>query len=342
MIGAETLAIMQSHHGDMEGNKQFSNANDNDAAASGQPNGESPSADRFIPIELTENAPHFVNSTPLPSQQSIMDPNESSSITHAAQILNSIPLLSSQLQLKRSSQSEQNVCETEKPVKRGRRTKQLARPRKLPRRPSSPLSDEEIEGNKGVIALHRKGDKGALQTNHGVDQMRQQPDSLLDGNRNVCVALEEPLPENSVNESQAALSAGPLPEFTELANYSSTTLFEKWGHLAEGLRGCVMCGKVRTYSSGNKGIRIRTSESNYATGVDENVVIPLQNKGVCTACDVRVWVIGTTGLQIKWCKGCKNFRPWAAFGEKGSATKCLGCRERAKMRYAKQKSGSKS
>jgi len=55
---------------------------------------------------------------------------------------------------------------------------------------------------------------------------------------------------------------------------------------------------------------------------------------------VTVWVINASGLQIKWCKGCKNFRPWAAFGEKGGATKCMKCRERQKEKYASQKSRS--
>jgi len=43
------------------------------------------------------------------------------------------------------------------------------------------------------------------------------------------------------------------------------------------------------------------------------------------------------GLEIKWCKGCKNFRPWSAFGTKGSATKCVRCRDRQKEKYATQK-----
>jgi hypothetical protein len=66
-------------------------------------------------------------------------------------------------------------------------------------------------------------------------------------------------------------------------------------------------------------------------------IIPTQNKGLCTLCDVNVWVVVTTGLEIKWCKGCKNFRPWAAFGDKGLATKCLRCRERQREKYALQK-----
>jgi hypothetical protein len=65
--------------------------------------------------------------------------------------------------------------------------------------------------------------------------------------------------------------------------------------------------------------------------------IPTQNKGLCTICDVNVWIVTATGLEIKWCKGCKNFRPWAAFGDKGLATKCVRCRERQREKYALQK-----
>lgn len=70
---------------------------------------------------------------------------------------------------------------------------------------------------------------------------------------------------------------------------------------------------------------------------DTNHIIPRQNKGLCTACDVTVWVVADSGLEIKWCKGCKNFRQWAAFGDKGLATKCVRCRDRQREKYALQK-----
>jgi hypothetical protein len=46
-------------------------------------------------------------------------------------------------------------------------------------------------------------------------------------------------------------------------------------------------------------------------------------------------------LTIKWCKGCKNFRLWSAFGDKSRATKCSKCRERQKEKYAAQKEALK-
>ena len=66
--------------------------------------------------------------------------------------------------------------------------------------------------------------------------------------------------------------------------------------------------------------------------------IPTQNKGLCTICDVNIWVVVATGLEIKWCKGCKNFKAWAAFGEKGLATKCVKCRARQREKYLYNKS----
>ena len=62
-----------------------------------------------------------------------------------------------------------------------------------------------------------------------------------------------------------------------------------------------------------------------------------QNKNVCTACDVTVWVHSASGLQIKWCKGCKNFKSWASIGSKGHLTKCLQCRDQQNKLYAERK-----
>jgi hypothetical protein len=103
-----------------------------------------------------------------------------------------------------------------------------------------------------------------------------------------------------------------------------------------------MCGKLRICSATsliNKGRVLKDDET--LGGNDEDAecahIIPRQNKGLCTACDVAVWVVVADGLEIKWCKGCKNFRPWAAFGDKGGATKCVRCRERQREKYALQK-----
>ncbi|GMH91353.1 hypothetical protein TrST_g2165 [Triparma strigata] len=68
-----------------------------------------------------------------------------------------------------------------------------------------------------------------------------------------------------------------------------------------------------------------------ASDLPLGAVIPNQNKGLCSLCDRAVWLFSDTPnnrIPIKWCKGCKNFRPWALFRDKGRATKCSRCRGR--------------
>jgi hypothetical protein len=101
-----------------------------------------------------------------------------------------------------------------------------------------------------------------------------------------------------------------------------------------------MCGSACPCSSGGKNKKCHPSSKKEAAALEKQngfAIIPTQNKGLCTLCDVNVWVVCQSGLEIKWCKGCKNFRPWAAFGDKGLATKCLRCRERQREKYALQK-----
>jgi len=147
-----------------------------------------------------------------------------------------------------------------------------------------------------------------------------------------------------------------LPDFHRLVNYPDYLMKSRAsdsgpGH--DGKKNCVMCGKLRPCSASNWAGRGRNASSNKmvlsssssttttGTSLDgdgSGHIIPRQNKGLCTACDVTVWVaVGSDGMEIKWCKGCKNFRPWAAFGDKGSATKCERCRDRQREKYAAQK-----
>jgi hypothetical protein len=110
---------------------------------------------------------------------------------------------------------------------------------------------------------------------------------------------------------------------------------------AAGKKNCVMCGKLRVCSASSLVNRPKPKQEETESTLEDDDgtahIIPRQNKGLCTACDVTVWVVVTDGLEIKWCKGCKNFRPWAAFGDKGSATKCVRCRDRQREKYAMQK-----
>jgi hypothetical protein len=137
-----------------------------------------------------------------------------------------------------------------------------------------------------------------------------------------------------------------LPDFHRLVNFpdylakSRSPSSSDSSSPANGKKNCVMCGKVRVCSASSlvKG-RVMKQEECVQEEQDDGTahIIPRQNKGLCTACDITVWVVVTDGLEIKWCKGCKNFRPWAAFGDKGSATKCVRCRDRQREKYATQK-----
>ena len=143
----------------------------------------------------------------------------------------------------------------------------------------------------------------------------------------------------------------PLPDFANIVNFPAAMAQSKQMHpsqLPDGMRTCVMCGMLCPSSLGGKhnkkakpmdnSLAARNTNNAQTNSKDPQVgIIPTQNKGLCTLCDVNVWIIASTGLEIKWCKGCKNFRTWAAFGDKGLATKCLRCRDRQREKYAIQK-----
>ena len=142
-----------------------------------------------------------------------------------------------------------------------------------------------------------------------------------------------------------------MPEFHNLVNFPSYVTKNR--NVKTNVtnntmtRRCVMCGKERLCSTGNttsnevkNGATINGSSSKKEKLPTNTIIIPRQNKGLCTSCDVTVWIYHQGNFEIKWCKGCKNFKPWAAFGEKGSATKCVKCRQRQRDKYATLKNKS--
>jgi Zn-finger nucleic acid-binding protein len=154
-----------------------------------------------------------------------------------------------------------------------------------------------------------------------------------------CMALKPPLPSKFQGDIEKYKNAS-VPEFTSLVNFPAHMSQKQAVNLPEGMRCCVMCGSACPCLSGGKSkLKANKKEQgqNGQNDKDNFAIIPTQNKGLCTLCDVNVWVVVSSGLEIKWCKGCKNFRPWAAFGDKGLATKCLRCRERQREKYALQK-----
>jgi len=114
-----------------------------------------------------------------------------------------------------------------------------------------------------------------------------------------CMKMTPPLPPRCEIDNAPNVE---LPAFCQLVNFPTARYYGN----------CVMC-----------------DESEFA--------IPKQNKGVCNNCDVAIWVVNPSGMNIKWCKGCKNFRKWIDFGVKGYSSKCERCRMQQATRYANQK-----
>ena len=117
-----------------------------------------------------------------------------------------------------------------------------------------------------------------------------------------------------------------MPEHLDLCNYKNVCILNK---ADKSSIPCVMCGIMRPHNK-KKG-SARTC-----------VWIPSQNKGLCTECDVSIWQIQESNGLIRWCKGCKNFRPWKFFGGKFFVTKCVPCREGQKERYKEKRDSGKS
>ena len=175
--------------------------------------------------------------------------------------------------------------------------------------------------------------------------------------RRKCVPLKPPIPSKFQGDIEKYKDA-PVPEFTNLVNFPANIANKMAAMTGEGMKICVMCGAACPCSTLPKGKHKGGSDKDDGRGPMHHhkqlpkahklngtvsraqgyyAIIPTQNKGLCTFCDVNVWVVIPNGLEIKWCKGCKNFRPWAAFGDKGLATKCVRCRDREHERYALQK-----
>lgn len=162
-----------------------------------------------------------------------------------------------------------------------------------------------------------------------------QPSPHSNMSKRRCMPLKQPIPSKFQGDIEKYKNAS-IPEFTALVNFPSHMSQKQAVNLPEGMRCCVMCGQA-CRCSGSKGKKGAKKEEMTRKVNGQYAMIPTQNKGLCTQCDVNVWVVANSQLEIKWCKGCKNFRPWAAFGEKGLATKCVRCRDRQREKYAAQK-----
>jgi len=112
-----------------------------------------------------------------------------------------------------------------------------------------------------------------------------------------------------------------VPHFDVLVNYPQNIVVAGSAHPD---KYCVMCNK-------------ESSSTSLA-----------RHKGVCSGCIGTVWEFvthsnstnsslsslsspkdhdnGATSMQLKYCKGCREFRHWAAFGDRGHAGRCKPCR----------------
>jgi hypothetical protein len=178
------------------------------------------------------------------------------------------------------------------------------------------------------------------------------PCTRIRGESMKCIKIDRPFPgyEYASGRKAAPLDPPKMPDFQRLVNFPDFLSKKQSEEDSVGRRPvsnrnsaspppgkkyCVMCGRLRLCSTTG-----RSHNSNDAKKEEIAHIIPRQNKGVCTSCDVAVWsVTEVPGLDIKWCKGCKNFLPWERFGEKGLATKCVRCRDRQKVKYAIKKYG---
>ena len=176
-----------------------------------------------------------------------------------------------------------------------------------------------------------------------------------------CVPVKAPIPSRFQGDIDKYKDA-QVPEFNNLVNFpgNMNNIQKQTSNVPEGMKCCVMCGQACMLTTGKHkkcdgaamhksgvgpgmGVAPLGDNNHLLSGSNKNgssssaPTIPTQNKGLCTHCDVNVWIVTQSGLEIKWCKGCKNFRPWAAFGDKGLATKCVRCRDRQREKYALQK-----
>ncbi|KAL7539642.1 hypothetical protein ACHAXR_009465, partial [Thalassiosira sp. AJA248-18] len=225
-----------------------------------------------------------------------------------------------------------------------------------------------------VAAGHHPHGRGRYAGGHH-GMMPHHLDLVTGTSKRKCVPIKPPIPSKFQGDIDKYKDA-QIPEFSNLVNFPGHMNNKPSPNVPEGMRCCVMCGQACPCSTGGKNKKINKvgggggsvsgdvgsgggvaplgdstgSNNNKGGGLSSSVVaatmasssnsyanIPTQNKGLCTICDVNVWIVTSTGLEIKWCKGCKNFRPWAAFGDKGLATKCVRCRERQREKYALQK-----
>lgn len=126
-----------------------------------------------------------------------------------------------------------------------------------------------------------------------------------------------------------------IPAVTELANFPQHCGKPR---RSDGAKCCIMCGSLRLVCDS------RPREPSEAPCIHSS------SRGVCTTCEVSVWVLAESGLRIKSCSKCKCFCHVAAFCLKNRANHtnggistlcCSNCRN-CQVNYQKVKQGGGS
>jgi hypothetical protein len=103
-----------------------------------------------------------------------------------------------------------------------------------------------------------------------------------------------------------------LPDFWKLVNHGDAC-DTNYITVGNGSLQCTMCGEPRPRNPRHKGSKIAP-------------VIPTRNKGICTTCDMEAWHFVESDVAVKFCHGCRNFRPCGDFGSQGELMRCDKCR----------------
>ena len=117
--------------------------------------------------------------------------------------------------------------------------------------------------------------------------------------------LKAPIPSTFQGDMEKFKSV-QVPEFTSLVNFRSHMSQKQSHNLPEGMRYCVICGHACPCSPANKNkknSKIKSEDNNMtplgsndqANGPMSNpggsyAIVPTQSKGLCTHCDVNVWI----------------------------------------------------
>ena len=134
--------------------------------------------------------------------------------------------------------------------------------------------------------------------------------SIMSSSKRKCIPLRPPVPAKFQGDIEKFKDA-QVPEFNNLVNFPGHMNQKQSPNVPDGMRCCVMCGQACPCSQGGKMKKDKTclaplgNNKNLSNIGNGFAIIPTQNKGLCTLCDVNVWIVTQTGLEIKWCKGCK-------------------------------------